>query len=1525
LAAILAPFRADGVSFLTPFQGYSLEPKTIIDIAHEAMIRCWQKIADKEKGWIQREFQDGLIWRSLAVQAGNPGAVLDSATTGERWPWYEKVRVHPAWARRYALARSKRAEQEWDEVAALMERSYAHWVGEQQQLEHEQARRRHAEERLEMVVKASAEENQDLLKRSSELSKQLEISEEAVRQFLRILGEQNVPKEQLATKLAEISRRHKVLLARLMVLDSDEPAVIRLKTEINQSLTHGDLNQGDILLAELQRLLRGEARQQMIAAAATEAQRAQLALTGMRYLDSAVLFARAARSVLPEDEEKGLEYLDEEGDALFRQGDECSDHGALATAVERFHALLQLRSRQRNPLQWGMTQNRIGKALQTLGEREDGTGRLNEAVAAYRAALQEITRGRAPLQWAVTQNNLGKTLQTLGEREGGTARLEEALAAYRAALRETTRERAPLDWAMTQNNLGKTLQTLGEREHGTARLEEAVEAYRAASQEATRVRAPPQWAMIQENLAKALQTLGGLDVADVFVSGSSQHRDLTRALATAIEAQYGAGSVWWDETDRFSSEITRALDAAKAVVVVWTQSTVTSNWVYAEAIRAASQRKAVMVRAADLDPKLIPLPFNAFHTFIAEDTRAVLDGIERRLSGEPSPLLATMPSQGFGSILLDPQQEALPARAIVTRPATLLLAKHRVVPFDDIRGLRAEFVRWATATPAHAMGRLALGRLMHAPAGLGKTRALIEIADELTRAHGWLAGFVPSGVRCTEPELSERALERLILEGCDVAGLMLIVDYAESRQADVVWLADQLVSRAERVPKPARLVLLSRGSGVWWRELLLKSRGLRDLCRLSGETYDEVEIPEEITPRDRRSLFDAAAKAFAEHLGAIAPDATDGRPPADDLVRALETESDYDRPLAVQIAALLHLAGVDADEGRHGTAGLLGRILGLEYEHWDRELRIADQPNWQAAVKNGVAQMTLAGHVDSRQAAEALIGRDPLHYGTIDIDVSTVYSMLSTILSCDNGGLFGLEPRLVGEHHVAHVVTNALVDACLDWAGADRGRRQRILTVLNRASRAEHGARACRAEAQLDRLVRTQAAALGADLIEVAFETPGPLLDLCPALEAQLGGLDEPALAAIDAALPSQSLTLMELSLTVATQLTDHARKLEAASAAADISPSLRDAALTYLADRVDTLGIRLSNLGRHEEALAASREAVDIRRRLVQVGPDAFHPGLATSLNNLGIRFSNLGRHEEALAACREAVDIRRHLAQTRPDAFLPDLATSLNNLGSDLSNLGRREEALAASQEAVDIRRHLAQMRPDAFLPDLATSLNNLGNDLSNLGRHEEALAASREGSDVRRRLAQMRPDAFLPDLAASLNNLGIGLSNLGRHEEALAASREAVDIRRRLAQRRPDAFLPDLATSLNNLGIRLSNLGRREEALAAFQEAVEIRRRLAQMRPDAFLPDLATSLSNLGNDLSKLGRLEEALAASREAVDIRRHLAQTRPDAFLPDLATSLKNLGNDLSNLGRHEEALAASREAIDIRRHLDWRL
>ena len=87
-----------------------------------------------------------------------------------------------------------------------------------------------------------------------------------------------------------------------------------------------------------------------------------------------------------------------------------------------------------------------------------------------------------PLHWAMTQNNLGTALWSLGERESGTGKLEEAVAAYREALKERTRERVPLDWAMTQHGLANALATLAKRQKNTPRMKEALACMQRAAE-----------------------------------------------------------------------------------------------------------------------------------------------------------------------------------------------------------------------------------------------------------------------------------------------------------------------------------------------------------------------------------------------------------------------------------------------------------------------------------------------------------------------------------------------------------------------------------------------------------------------------------------------------------------------------------------------------------------------------------------------------------------------------------------------------------------------------------------------------------------------------------------------------------------------------------------------------------------------------------------------------------------------------------------------------------------------------------
>ncbi|MEM1360278.1 MAG: tetratricopeptide repeat protein [Pseudomonadota bacterium] len=196
------------------------------------------------------------------------------------------------------------------------------------------------------------------------------------------------------------------------------------------------------------------------------------------------------------------------GVALSTLGERTGDSQLYQDAIRAQEAALQELTQDSVPLDWAKTQNNLGTALSTLGRRTGDPEMLQDAIRAYEAALEELTRTRVPLDWAMTQNNLGAALSTLGERTGEPETLQDAIRAYQAALEELTQDSVPLDWAKTQNNLGVALTALGERTGDPEMLQDAIRAFEAALEEWTQVRAPLDWAMTQNNLGFALSTLG---------------------------------------------------------------------------------------------------------------------------------------------------------------------------------------------------------------------------------------------------------------------------------------------------------------------------------------------------------------------------------------------------------------------------------------------------------------------------------------------------------------------------------------------------------------------------------------------------------------------------------------------------------------------------------------------------------------------------------------------------------------------------------------------------------------------------------------------------------------------------------------------------------------------------------------------------------------------------------------------------------------------------------------------------------
>jgi hypothetical protein len=105
-------------------------------------------------------------------------------------------------------------------------------------------------------------------------------------------------------------------------------------------------------------------------------------------------------------------------------------------------------------------------------------------------------------------------------------------------------------------------------------------------------------------------------MADVFISYAKADRSLALKLAAMLEAE--GWKTWWDTSltigDDFRNEIMTELGRARAVIVIWTDASIKSDWVRSEAGRAQADRKLIPVKLAHLTYRDLPPPFDVLHT-----------------------------------------------------------------------------------------------------------------------------------------------------------------------------------------------------------------------------------------------------------------------------------------------------------------------------------------------------------------------------------------------------------------------------------------------------------------------------------------------------------------------------------------------------------------------------------------------------------------------------------------------------------------------------------------------------------------------------------------------------------------------------------------------------------------------------------------------------------------------------------------------------------------------------------------------
>jgi hypothetical protein len=554
----------------------------------------------------------------------------------------------------------------------------------------------------------------------------------------------------------------------------------------------------------------------------------------------------------------------------------------------------------------------------------------------------------------------------------------------------------------------------------------------------------------------------------------------------------------------------------------------------------------------------------------------------------------------------------------------------------------AELTAWCQS-PGEPVVRLVCGA-----GGQGKTFLAQQVCRGL-RNHGWLAGMVgmppvnwqsvtAGDVVGANGGQAWRALRRVPELVAAVRGLiglrvraLLVVDYAEHVGPMVAELLDTVVGAGGQ--DLVRVLLLARSPQGWWR-------ALAEEHPLHGWVDAQPTVLGSLDAR-----WDAA-RVQAVWAQAVAAFAAQARlynvPAAADPAGEVVPER-FDTTLDLYAHALLRVLDIGHTESREAGDAVAG-VLAHEHRQVSTVLHAAGVA-WDEACRDWAIAATilrpapdLAFAAAALQAVPVLANMEPVVLNRATVALGRAYPHPS------GQAVWGApRPDRLADTHMLRMATDAPSDR--DWVH------------------------------DLQALCGSDDPAV-ADVAGVALHrclsTPGAS-STYPTGLARVEG----ALRALITDWPGGYVPVITV--------------VDPERFTGDIVAAVEDPRMAI--GQVERLDALLYGMG---FATTRTRVAVAVSQRLV----GAHHPGhqsnpatlnrYATSLNNLSIRLGDLGRREEGLAAIEEAVDAYRRLAGANPAAYLPDLATSLNNLSADLGDLGRHEDAARAAEDAAAAGRH-------------------------------------------------------------------------------------------------------------------------------------------------------------------------------------------------------------------------------------------
>lgn len=314
-----------------------------------------------------------------------------------------------------------------------------------------------------------------------------------------------------------------------------------------------------------------------------------------------------------------------------------------------------------------------------------------------------------------------------------------------------------------------------------------------------------------------------------------------------------------------------------------------------------------------------------------------------------------------------------------------------------------------------------------------------------------------------------------------------------------------------------------------------------------------------------------------------------------------------------------------------------------------------------------------------------------------------------------------------------------------------------------------------------------------------------------------------------------------------------------------------------------DEVADALAAIDRRRDADQAFREAGAIDQTFAD---PKYRQRAAARLHKLAALLKGWDQSLEAEAAHREAVAIRKKLVEDHPGVieYRKELVASDGLLAEMLATLGRKADAEAAYQDAIAAQKKIVTdfQGDSSHRGQLARLLTDLAIRLATSGKLPDAAAAHQDALAIRDQLAVESPkDTDYPWSASyNLTNLGLIYTTQGQWTEAEAAHRKALDLREKLANEHADEpkYRADVAQSYTNLGNMFLAQGKPKESEAAHRRSIEVLQQLiqGQSKDVAYLRRLASACDRMGRILVDRNESGEAVAFFRAEREARKELA-------------------------------------------------